>query len=69
MEREVRSSSPCYPVIGHVGMVQSCTRGGSDCFFTERLDKQWNRLPREVVDAPSLSAFKRHLDKALNNIL
>ena len=38
-------------------------------FFTERLVKHWNRLPREVADAPSLSVFKRHLDNALNNTL
>jgi len=28
--------------------------------------KHWNRLPREVVDAPRLSVFERHLDNALN---
>ncbi|KAK4822685.1 hypothetical protein QYF61_019554, partial [Mycteria americana] len=38
-------------------------------FFTESVVKHWNRLPREVVDAPSLSVFKRHLDNALNNML
>ncbi|KFV55389.1 hypothetical protein N328_08460, partial [Gavia stellata] len=38
-------------------------------FFTERVVKQWSRLPREAVDAPSLSVFKRHLDNALNNML
>ncbi|GAB0208170.1 mitochondrial enolase superfamily member 1 [Grus japonensis] len=38
-------------------------------FFTERVAKPWNRLPREMVDAPCLSVFKRHLDNALNNML
>ena len=37
-------------------------------FFTERVVKHWNRLP-EVVDAPSLSVLKRHLENALNNML
>ena len=38
-------------------------------FFTKKVVKHWNRLPREVVDAPSLSVFKRHLGNALNNML
>ena len=38
-------------------------------FFTKSVVKHWNRLPREVVDAPCLSVFKRHLDNALNNVL
>ncbi|KAK4826204.1 hypothetical protein QYF61_006148 [Mycteria americana] len=37
-------------------------------FFTERVVKHWNRLPREMVDAPRLSVFNRHLDNALKNM-
>ncbi|KFZ60905.1 hypothetical protein N321_12561, partial [Antrostomus carolinensis] len=38
-------------------------------FFIRRTVRHWNRLPREVVDAPSLPVFKRHLDNAFNNML
>ncbi|KAK4807079.1 hypothetical protein QYF61_018420 [Mycteria americana] len=38
-------------------------------FFTMRVVKQWNRLPREVVDAPSLETFKVRLDRALSNLI
>jgi len=34
-------------------------------FFTQRVVTHWNRLPKEVVDAPSLEAFKARLDVAL----
>jgi len=34
-------------------------------FFTVRLVKHWHRLPREVVDAPSLETFKARVDRAL----
>ncbi|KFO88423.1 hypothetical protein N320_07999, partial [Buceros rhinoceros silvestris] len=37
--------------------------------FTARAVKHWNRLPREVVDAPSLKALKAMLDGALSNLL
>ncbi|KFV53933.1 hypothetical protein N328_12977, partial [Gavia stellata] len=30
-------------------------------FFTMRVVKQWNSLPREVMDAPSLETFKVRL--------
>ena len=34
-------------------------------FFTQRVVMHWNRLPKEVVDAQSLEAFKARLDVAL----
>jgi len=37
--------------------------------FTERVVKHWKRLPREVVNASSLSVFQTHLNSALNTIL
>ena len=34
-----------------------------------RVVRYWNRLPREVVDAPSLEAFKARLDGALGSLV
>ena len=38
-------------------------------FFTKRVVMHWNRLPKEVVDAPSLEAFKARLDVALGSLV
>ncbi|KFR10000.1 hypothetical protein N306_03684, partial [Opisthocomus hoazin] len=38
-------------------------------FFTMRMVKHWNGLPREVVEAPSRETFKTRLDRALSNLI
>jgi len=34
-----------------------------------RVLRHWDKLPREVVDASSLEAFKARLDGALSNLV
>ena len=38
-------------------------------FFTRRVVRHWNGLPRGDVDVPSLKAFKAKLDGALSNLV
>jgi len=38
-------------------------------FFAVRVKEHWNRLPREVVESPSLKIFKTCLDAYLGSLL
>ena len=38
-------------------------------FFTQGVVKHWSRLSKEVVDTPSLEAFKARLDVALGSLV
>ncbi|KFV77643.1 hypothetical protein N308_11049, partial [Struthio camelus australis] len=38
-------------------------------FFCVRVTEPWIRLPREVVESPSLEIFKTRLDAILGNML
>jgi len=38
-------------------------------FFPLRVMEPWHRLPREVVESPSLEIFQTHLDAVLCSLL
>lgn len=63
------SCQGCLPDTSHKLKPMNIHLNMGKSFFILRVTKHWNRLPREVVESPSLEGFKRHLDLVLDDVV
>ena len=65
---------PFVSFVGQEIMALSCARGSSSCIlgkklFSEGWVRHWNRMPKKLVESPSLEVFKEHGDGALRGMV